>query len=772
MSQTKIQSIAVIADYLPRQCGIATFTTDLCNALKSQLPGGQIGVIAMDDVPEGYDYSDTVRFQVRANVPADYLRAADFINVHQFDLAIVQHEYGIYGGKAGSYLIRLLKALNMPILTTCHTVLTEPNDDQRVIMEDLAKLSDQLVVMSHKAEQIFSDVYGLGSDKVAYIPHGIPDLPFSDTRFFKDQFKLTNRKMLLTFGLLGPGKGIEYMIDALPPIVEAHPDVVYVILGATHPHVLRQSGDAYRVGLQQRVQRLGVADNVQFHNRFVELPTLCQYLGAADVYVTPYPNEAQITSGTLAYAMGAGCAVVATPYWHASEMLADDRGKLVPFNDSKAMADAIVELLSDDALRHQTRSAAYLHTRPMIWKQVADDYIKTGKTAIDRLKVNPKPMGAAQRHGPLEQLPDIDLNHLITLTDDTGIIQHAIFATPNRFEGYCTDDNARALIAACMCYQITGDPRMEHLIQIYLSFLHHAFDPQHRRFRNFMSYDRDWLEKVGSDDSNARALWGLGAAVKFAPHASVRDLATKLFADVIDTVEHLQYPRSWAFALIGMHDYLSVFGGHSLVRRLRQQTAEKLLDAFEANSSDDWPWFENIVTYANAKVCQALLLAGQWIPNTQMFNHGLKALRWLVDQQTAAQGHVSIIGNDGWLPRDGQKARFDQQPIEAMCLVEACVEAFRATGDERWLRDARNGFDWFLGRNDVNATLVDFKTGGCCDGLNPQGANRNQGAESTLAWLISLLTMHLIIGEDTLVTQQAGRPKKNQAPAAADMAST
>ncbi len=742
--------IAVIGNYLPRRCGIATFTTDLCDALAGEMGAGadELAAVAMDDVVEGYAYPPRVRFQVRANVPADYLRAAQFLNGHRFDLAILQHEYGIFGGTQGAHVLQLVRNLRMPVITTLHTVLQTPSEEQLGIVRSLAEHSHSVVVMAHRAHSLLRDVYGIDEAKSVYIPHGIHDVPFERSDAFRRQIGLAGRKILLTFGLLSPGKGLAVMIEALAVVVERHPDAVYLILGETHPHVKRATGDGYRQGLHQAVRRLGLEGHVRFHNRFVDLDVLLRYIQTADLYVTPYLNLDQIVSGTLAYALGAGTAIVSTPYWYARELLAENRGVLVPPNDPRALAQEINRLLDQEDTLQGFRERGYAHGRSMVWGEVARSYLRLAGEARRRAADRPIPQlveGAAVRI--IAELPEVNLGHLRAMTDDTGILQHAKYSVPDRSHGYCVDDNARALVAAGMYHSLFQDGGVVPLLQTYLSFLHHSFNPENGRFRNFMSYDRRWLEQGGSEDSHGRSLWGLGAAVKRAPNDAIRNMAAGLFSDGLGVVEGFTSPRAWAFAIIGLHDYLEVYGGDADARRVRAALTQRLFALFENNASAGWPWCEDTVTYANAKLPQALLLGGQWIPSPEIFAAGIESLEWLLERQSAPAGHLSIIGNRAWHTRDGLSSTFDQQPIEAMCLVEACAQAFRATGEERWLRQARRCLNWFLGDNDLNAPVYRFDTGGCCDGLEATGVNENQGAESTLSWLIALLTLYEVVGQ-------------------------
>jgi glycosyltransferase involved in cell wall biosynthesis len=732
----------MVGSYVPRQCGIATFSKDLRDSLAIEIGDAGASVLALDDTAAGYAYPQEVRLQVAQHRQADYTIAAELLNINRIDVAMIQHEYGLYGGRDGSHILDLIHTLRMPVISTLHTVLAEPSASQAAVLRELVRESDRAVVMTAKAQQLLKEVYGVGDEKIAVIPHGIPDMPFVDPSEYSSQFGLGGKRVLLTFGLLGPGKGIEVAIKAMPKIVKKHPEVVYIVLGATHPHLLRSEGNAYRNSLERLVETLNLQQHVRFHNRFVTIKELRSYIGVADIYISPYPNKAQITSGTLAYAVGAGRVVVSTPYWHAEEMLAEGRGRLFPFGDSEKLADTVIELLDDDREREQIRMRAYVHGRPFIWKQVGLDYLSLADTVLRDRNRAPRPL-TLSRVEPIDvtSLPDLSLAHLRRMSDDTGMLQHAIYALPHRDHGYCTDDNARALLAGLMYYDQTHDDSVLPLIDVYLSFLHHAFNPSQRRFRNFMSYDRKWLEEIGSEDGHGRAIWGLGTAAMLAPNDSIMALATRLFQDALAPVEHFESPRTIAFVLIGINNYLARFSGDTQSRRIRKMLADKLFDMFKRHRASDWPWCEDLVTYDNAKLPHALMLAGQWIPDPQMVRQGFESLEWLVKLQTLDDGRISLIGNNGWFQRNGKRARFDQQPIEAMALVEACAAAYRISSEEKWFDHARNILAWFTGNNDTRSSLYDYQTGGCRDGLQSDGPNLNQGAESTLAWLIALMTV-------------------------------
>lgn len=755
-----LRNVALVGSYVPRRCGIATFTKDLRDALAVQPGIERTIVLAMDDIPESYAYPNEVAFQIRTFQQRDYATAADMLNINRVDAVFVQHEYGIYGGPDGEFILELIHSLRMPVITTLHTVLTEPTSSQTKVLRSLARYSHRVVVMSHLAEKILPDAYGIAPEKLRYIPHGIPDVPFVDPTFYKDQFGLEGRTVMLTFGLLSPSKGIETAIRALPRIVKERPDLVYLILGATHPHVLKKQGNAYRDSLERLAEQLGVREHVLFHNRFVSLEELCGHIGASDIYVTPYSNKAQIVSGTLAYALGAGKAAVSTPYWYAEEMLAHNHGRLFPFGDHEALADVVIELLSNDLERNALRKNAYLQGRSMVWSAVGREYLQVARDVLEGLRLRPRPAFFPKETRETAIIPEVKLDQLINLTDDTGILQHAIFTTPDRRHGYCTDDNARALIAVLMYHDLYQDPVVLPLAHTYLSFLHHAFNSDARRFRNFMSYDRRWLEDVGSEDAHGRALWGLGIATTLGPTEGIRVLSARLFRESLDIVADFTSPRAWAFAIMGVHAYLREFEGDTNVRRLRKTLAERLLSMFQNNGTEQWPWCEDVVSYVSAKLPHALILSGQWVPNAAMAAQGLKSLDWLLRQQIDERGVTHLIGNDGWLRREGGRANFDQLPVDAMALVEACAEAYRCTQEPVWLKRARQCFDWFLGNNKVEATLYDYHTGGSSDGLHPGEPSMNQGAESTLAWLIALMTMHGLARralEADLAQRQAAR---------------
>jgi len=741
--------IAVIGNYLPRQCGIATFTTDLCAAISAEYGTARLLALPVNDTEQGYDYPARVRWALAQDDVASYQDAAAFLNFNNIDMVCLQHEYGIFGGPAGSHILHLLRALKMPLVTTLHTVLREPNPDQLMVMEQIAELSDRLIVMSQLSSQFLQEIFKVPGSKIDIVPHGVPDLPFLDPNFYKDRFGVSGKAVLLTFGLLSPNKGIENVIQALPHILSKHKNVVYMVAGATHPHILRREGDKYRRYLQALAKEVGVEEQVIFHDRFVTPEEMVEFIGAADIYITPYRHEAQVVSGTLAYALGAGKAIISTPYWHAIELLDDRRGALVPFQNPDAIAQKTIELLDTPATRHAMRKRAYLFSREMVWKKAAQGYMESfTRVRTDRMD-NPRiQFSASVTPKRLNQLPELNLNHLNALTDDTGILQHAIFSIPNRAEGHTTDDNARALIFTVQLEE-AGESQsaneelvVPHLSARYLSFLEHAFDATKGRFRNFLGYDRRWHDAAGSEDCHGRALWALGTILGRSGDQGLKSAAGRLFEFSLPAALEFYSPRACAYGLIGIQEYLRAYPGDRDAQRVRFALGRRLTDMYESIRRPDWKWCEDILAYGNARLSQAMLLVGSACGDERALSAGLESLDWLMEtQRCETNGHFVPIGSQGFYRQGGEKARFDQQPLEAAGAVSACLQAYRITHDSRWRNEAWSAFNWFLGENDLQLPLYDSVTGGCRDGLHPDRANENQGAESTLSFLMAMTEM-------------------------------
>jgi glycosyltransferase involved in cell wall biosynthesis len=741
--------IAVIGNYLPRHCGIATFTTDLCTAISAEYGTARLLALPVNDTDEGYDYPSRVRWSLAQDDVRSYEEAAEFLNFNNIDMVCLQHEYGIFGGPAGGHILHLLRRLKMPLVTTLHTVLREPDPTQLAVMEEIAELSDRLIVMSQLSSQFLQEIFKVPGGKIDMVPHGVPDLPFLDPNFYKDRFGVEGKAVLLTFGLLSPNKGIENVIRALPHILSKHKNVAYIVAGATHPHVLRRNGDKYRESLQALAKEMGVESQVIFHNHFVSPEEMVEFIGAADIYITPYRHEAQVVSGTLAYALGAGKAIISTPYWHAIELLDDHRGALVPFQNPDAIAQKTIELLDTPATRHAMRKRAYLFAREMVWKRVAQGYMESFvRVRRDRMETPKVQFSARMMQNSLDQLPELNLNHLSQMTDDTGMFQHAIFTIPNRREGYTTDDNARALILTVLLEKSDKDELAKTQWSsatssgLYLSFLEHAFNSAKGRFKNFLRFDRRWNELVGSEDSHGRALWGLGTVLGRSHDHGSRGAAGRLFEFSLPAVLEFSSPRAWAYALLGIQEYLTSYPGDRDAQKVRSALSRRLLEMYESIRRPDWKWFENVLAYGNARLPQALLAVGSACSDDRMISAGLESLEWLSTiQHCEINRHFTPIGSQGFYRQDGEKARFDQQPIEVAGAVSASLQAYRVTGDDRWRNEAWSAFRWFLGDNDLQLPIYDSITGGCRDGLHPDRANENQGAESTLSFLMALLEM-------------------------------
>ncbi len=740
--QRSIHTIAMLGNHLPRRCGIATFTTDLIDAIDREVPEFDCFVLAMNDAGAQHAYPPRVRFEVPQGDIEAYRRAADFLNVSSADVVSVQHEYGIFGGKAGALVLELLRDLTMPIVTTLHTILAAPDPAQRAVMDAIVGLSERIVVMSSDGAALVRDVHRVDPAKIDLIPHGIPIPP---DRPSKVKGFVEGRSVILTFGLLSPDKGIEYVIDAMPAILARHPNTVYIVLGATHPHVKQEHGEAYRQKLHTRAERLGVDGNVIFHNRFVSQEELVEFLGAADLYVTPYLKEEQSTSGTLAYAVGCGKAVISTPYRYARELLADGRGILVPWRDAVQIGREVIALLDDPSKRRELQQRAAVFGRSMSWPLVARRYVESFELARgaheERRRAGLAAKTLAKRRA---ELPEIDLSHVRLMTDDTGMLQHATFDIPRYSDGYCLDDNARALLLMTHVEE-TGTVAPHYLRALaarYLAFVNHAFDEKSGRFNNFLTYARSWQDGPGSDDSHGRALWALGAVVGRSADLGRRGVAARLFHGGLPAATtDLVSPRAWAYALLGIDEYLRAFPSDSNVESVRAALAAKLMSRFRESQSADWPWFEDRLTYCNARLPQALLVSSARMGDAEMADVAKRSLEWLVSQHVAHDGTFAPVGTNGFYVRGEPRATFDQQPVEACAMVSACLDAHRVTGQPRWLDEARRAFHWFLGQNALEMQVYDARTGGCRDGIHIDRMNENQGAESTLSFLTALAEM-------------------------------
>jgi glycosyltransferase involved in cell wall biosynthesis len=696
-------------------------------------------IVAMTDHVHTYEYPPTVRLQISDEKLEEYARAANFLNAEQFDLVCLQHEFGIFGGEGGQYILALLARLNMPIVTTLHTILADPEPVQRNVLNEIVDASSKVIAMTEKGRALLRSVYGVPAEKIEIIPHGIPDSAFVEPDAAKARLGFSRNATILTFGLLSPNKGIEVVIDAMPWILQSRADAMYVVLGATHPNLVRHEGEAYRESLMARVRGLGIEEHVVFLDRFVDQATLLDFISMCDIYVTPYLNEAQMTSGTLAYSFGLGKAVVSTPYWHARELLADGCGVLVPFGDAKAIGTEISGLLTDDDRRQAMRKHAYSSSRSMTWERIAERYLAVFESArrSQPLRVIARrPESVTSLDG--SRAPPTPLGHFLSMCDDTGLFQHAVLSVPDRLHGYCVDDNARALLVAC-ALNAPGEQRLPEALTARLAaFVQHAWNPDNGRFRNFMSFDRRWLEDVGSEDSHGRTLWALGECARGDANPTRRRWAASLFEQALPPVKHFDSPRAWAFTLLGLDAYCIAVAEDSRAQNMRHLLAGRLISILSSVETQDWVWFEEGLAYDNARLPQALIATGVSTGMPLYVTAGLRSLRWLMTQQTSAAGLFRPVGSESFGDKRQPPRAFDQQPLEATATISACLAAWRADGDVQWKADAGRAFAWFLGSNDLSSPLVDLETGSCCDGLHPDRTNENLGGESVVSYLLGL----------------------------------
>jgi len=729
---------AFIGTYPPRECGIGTFTNNLFKSMTINshiIDKKESYIVALNDNELTYQYPEEVKFMIRQEHQRDYLKASKFINLSSAEICILQHEFGIFGGQSGMYILPLLHRIEIPLIVTLHTVLKTPSYNEKAVLQEICKMANKVVVMSHKAIEFLVNIYDVPADKIALIEHGVPDIHFNPEKS-KKELKIENKKVILTFGFVGRNKGIETVIKALPKVVEKHPDVIYIVLGKTHPNVLRQSGEEYRIFLMRLVKNLKLEDHVLFLNNFVDEQQLFKYLYASDLYITPYLNEAQITSGTLSYAVGIGSAVISTPYWHASELLADGRGKLFDFNDVEGLSSLLLELFDNPKMLNEMKSKASEYGRKITWPKTGERYNDLAKKI---LKESLQKVKKEELEIDLLILPEFSLAHINRLTDDTGIIQHAKFGIPNLKEGYCLDDNARALLMVLMTYKQTKNKQALELLPIYLSYIHYMQNAD-GTFKNFLSFSRNFLDKVGSEDSFGRTIWALGYLLANAPNDAYYQTGKVIFFNAVSNFEKLKSIRSIANTMIGVSYYLKSNPSDNSMKELLQNMADTLIGHYEMNKTDNWKWFESLLAYDNGILPLALLHAAEILNNDKITRVAMESMNFIAEN-TLKENYLSIIGNEKWYSKDKERSVFAQQPVDAMAMVLMFHQAYHLTKNKEYINKLYTSFLWFLGENDLRMSLYDYETKGCCDGFESYGINRNQGAESSLAYLISHLTV-------------------------------
>ncbi|MBP3944138.1 glycosyltransferase family 4 protein [Sphingobacteriaceae bacterium WQ 2009] len=729
--------IVYISTYAPRECGIATFTNDLLNAVLVTGSADLISqdVVAITDQKESYLYPDEVKFSIQQDNQHDYIQAANFINSEQYDCCVLEHEFGIFGGVSGLYILSLIKQIHIPLIVNFHTILEKPSTDEKAILIEIAKRASKIVVMTQHAIGILSRVYQIPVEKIVCIPHGVPTYSKSQQQA-KADLQLAHKKIILTFGFIGRNKGIETVIKALPAVVRSNPEVVYLIVGKTHPNVLRHSGEEYREFLQQLTEDLKLTDYVQFVNDFVDIDLLSTYLSACDIYVTPYINEAQITSGTLSYAIGAGAAVLSTPYWHAVELLGEGRGVLFPFKDAITLGVELKKLLNSPAELIDQRARALEFGKNMTWTKLGENYL----SLIREASLNYSFDSTKHLELAIADLPPFSLAHIRRLTNQVGIIQHATYSIPNYKEGYCLDDNARALLISLMAYEEFEDAHALELMPTYLAYIHYAQRPD-GLFHNFMNYGNEFLDDIGSEDSFGRTIWALGYLFKASPLTSYYQLGQEMFFRASTNFENLRSIRAIAYVIMGISHYLEHQpNDENMIERMRV-LSNKLVHEYKVSSNSNWEWFEPVLAYDNAILPLSLLQASKFLNDEELNFMVLKTMRFL-EEIIFQNGYLSIVGNQDWYRQNQLISKFGQQPIDVTATVLMFYEAYKLTNDAQYLEKMTRSFQWFLGENDLKLALYDAETKGSCDGLESYGINRNQGAESTICYLISYLTVH------------------------------
>jgi glycosyltransferase involved in cell wall biosynthesis len=739
--------IAMVSTYPPRECGIATFSQNLRNALVKQLlHKTEVFVTAVQAPQDDIEYPVTVEQIIRQERQKDYIEAAEYINYSGADLCLIQHEYGIYGGESGIYLLSLIHQLTIPVFATLHTVLETPSFNEKVIIQEIAAKAEKLIVMSNKSIKFLIEIYGVPAEKIQLIPHGVPNISYKHGLRYKQELNLENNKLLLTFGLLNRNKGIETVIKALPQLVKKHPSLVYIVLGKTHPLVKKISGEEYRNYLIRLVEKLGLEKYVHFHDKFISEKELIQYLAAADIYVTPYLNKRQSTSGTLSYAIGAGAAVISTPYWHAEEMLAKNRGYLFDFNNEQQLAAILLPLLNSPRQLEKARHRAYTYGRKMGWPVIGGIYRELFKKS---LKNQPGPAKKIEGNLPFTPgaMPDFRLDHVVRLTDDTGIVQHARYSIPNLKEGYCTDDNARALIMTLMAYRQEESPEALRLMGVYLKFLMYMQN-EDGSFRNFLSFDRKFLDEKGTDDSFGRTVWALGYLIHYPPNEVLFQIGKEMFEKALTHIEKIRSLRGIAYGIVGLAFFLYRYPDNERCAQLLKRQAQIMTELYKDESSLDWQWFEKVITYGNGMLPLALLHAYKVLRIEELRTIALESLAFL-EKIKFKQDYLSVIGSNGWYPKGGKPAIDAQQPVNAMAMVLLYHTAYSMTKDQAYLEKMYKCYKWFLGDNFLRMPLYDFESKGCNDGLEKDRVSHNQGAESSLSFLISHMTV-LIAHEELL----------------------
>ena len=726
MQKEEESIILFMGTYPPRECGIATFTRDLTEEVNKKLPKKlTTKILAINKNGTNiYNYPKEVRFQISDNDIQDYIESAHEINsLENIKLVCIQHEFGIFGGEYGDHLLAFLEILNKPVVLTFHSILPEPNERLKKVTKAISEKVNSIVVMTPKGIEILKECYEI-TMPIAVIPHGIPSVDFESQDREKEDLGLKNKIIISSFGLISSGKGYEHVIESLPEVIEKYPDLLYLIIGETHPVVRKNEGEEYRNFLESKVRELDLEKNVKFYNKYLTLQEIIKYLKATDIYMSSGQDPNQITSGTLSYALGCGRPIISTPFTHAKDVLTEDKGILVNYEEQNPFTQALLELLGNSQKRKQMEINAYYFTRKMIWPNVAISYKNLFGTFLE--------LPEAQK------LPEPNLSHLVNLTDNFGIIQFANQKTPDIKSGYTLDDNARALIACCLHFEKFKEFRTLQLVKTYLDYIKYV-QKENGKLYNYVYEDKNVNYENWSEDAHGRALWSL--SFLFKSKSIPRDLkkeAGEILTKSIKVAEKMKSPRAVAFSILGLTLYYNERKSEENLKTIKK-LSDYLLSLYESNSNEKWQWFEKYLTYANSKLPEALFCTFSITKEEKYLNVAIKSLNFLISK-TFEKGMFVPIGQRGWHYEGKERAYFDQQPIEAAYMVQTLLKAYKTTNDPKYKKYSLISFNWFLGKNSLNQVLYDEMTGGCYDGLGENTINLNQGAESTVSFLLARLS--------------------------------
>lgn len=730
--ETEIPVVLILSSYPPRECGIATYSQDLILALNKQFDHSfEVQVCAFETGLMDYEYPEEVSDVLQTDIPVEYALLAQRINENErICLVLLQHEFGFFQ-LAGDPLQAFLQALEKPLITVFHTVLPHPDSLRITTIQQIADASESIIVMTNHAADVLKNEYVIPANKIEVIPHGTHLVPHLDKELLKEKYQLTSRKVLATFGLLSSGKGIETTLDALPKIIKKHPEVVFLILGKTHPAVVSSEGEVYRDLLQSKVTELKLEDHVIFINKYLSLNDLLEYLQLTDIYLFTSKDPHQTVSGTFSYALSCGCPIISTPIPHAKEVLNKDTGILIDFQNSAQLGKAVENLLGDEALRNAFSSNSLERIASTSWENSAIAHAALFQRFTEKaIELNYCP-------------PPVNLAHFHKLTTEFGMIQFSRINQPDLNSGYTLDDNARALIAMCMHYELTQDETSLNAIQTYLNFI--SFCQQTTgKFSNYVDIEQQFTaqnRETNISDSNGRAIWALGFLISkhdILPQEMCAQASSVLYK-TLKRIKQMHSPRTMAFTIKGLY-FSNRENPSSEVSFCIKLLADRLVQIFRHESEPNWPWFESYLTYANSILPEALLYAWKETGD-QFYKEVAKSSFDFLLSLTFTKTQMKVISNKSWLHKGKKPEKFGEQPIDVAYTMLALNHFYEVFGDESYFEKSRIAYSWFLGNNHLSQIIYNPCTGGCYDGLEQKHVNLNQGAESTISYLIARLSI-------------------------------